>query len=180
MKDEIKKRWIQDILRIGIPLLIVLIVLHYIILGTTVMSGSMEPNLKVGNTAVYNRLAYRNSQPQRGDIVIFWSEAFEKYFAKRVIGITGDNIEFHNGDVYINGQQADESEYLTDDVKTYSDKTFVVPEGKVFVMGDNREYSYDSRFWEMPFVDVSEIKGKYLGQIGFSIKYWFLQKTGHL
>ncbi|MCR5238240.1 MAG: signal peptidase I [Lachnospiraceae bacterium] len=167
-------------MRIGIPLLFVFVLLNYIILGTTVMSGSMEPKLQVGSTAVYNRLAYRNSQPRRGDIVIFWSEEFEKYLAKRVIGVAGDKIEFHSGYVYINGQIVDESEYIADDIETNSNKTFDVPENSVFVMGDNREYSYDSRFWNMPYVKVDEIKGKYMGQFGFSLKYWFLQMTGQV
>ena len=62
--------------------------------------------------------------------------------------------------VYVNGDILDESTYLDPDVETNSVKEFEVEEGKVFVLGDNREYSLDARYWDDPYVDISQIKGK--------------------
>lgn len=159
--------WLQFILRVGIPVLGVVILLSKVVCITIVASGSMEPKLKTGNTAVYNRLAYTKSSPQRGDIIGFWSQEFNATYAKRVIGIAGDNIEFHNGYVYINGMKADESQYIGENIETNSNKTFIVPEGCVFVLGDNRENSIDSRFWSNPYISCEDIVGKYIGQFPF-------------
>ena len=172
--------WLQEVLRIGLPVICLFIIFRFCIFGTTVMSGSMEPKLKVGTTAVFNRLAYRNTLPERGDIILFWSDEFNAYFEKRVIGLPGDEIEFKSGYVFINGQRADESEYIAEDIETNSNKTFKVPEACVFVLGDNREYSYDSRYWNNPYIPLTKIKGKYIGGMNFSIKYMIQEKTGTL
>ena len=89
--------WLQYILRIVIPAIGVYIIVNHVIAITNVASCSMEPKLNVGNTAVYNRLAYKKSEPLRGDVIEFWSDEYGKIFAKRVIGVAGDKIEFHNG-----------------------------------------------------------------------------------
>ena len=166
---DIIPEWSQFILRVTIPVIGAFIILTKIICVTSVASGSMEPKLMTGNTAVYNRLAYLNSEPQRGDIISFYSSEFGEVFAKRVIGIPGDNIEFINGYVYINGMQADESDYIDGNIETNSAKKFTVPENCVFVLGDNREDSYDSRFWEMPYISYDSIYGKYIGELPFHL-----------
>ena len=172
--------WLQEVLRIGIPLVGILVIMNFVVLGTSVMSGSMEPKLKVGNSVMYNRLAYKKNVPERGDIIAFWSGEEGKLMAKRVIGLPGDTVEFRNGYVYINGVMADEREYLDEDIETNSNKVFNVPAESVFVLGDNRENSYDSRFWKIPYVSYSDIKGKYIGQFEFSVKYKYLEMTGKL
>ncbi len=68
----------------------------------------------------------------------------------------------------MNGELFDESAYLDEDVETNCIKTFDVPEGCVFVLGDNREKSTDSRFWENPYISVKDIKGKYMFSIPIS------------
>lgn len=164
---DIVPMWLQFILRVGIPVLGVLFLLSKVVCITIVASGSMEPKLKTGNTAVYNRLAYTKTFPKRGDIIGFWSQEFNATYAKRVVGIAGDNVEFHNGYVYINGMRADESRYLDDNIATNSKKTFTVPDGCVFVLGDNRRRSIDSRFWSNPYISCDDIVGKYIGQVPF-------------
>ena len=101
---------------------------------------------------------------------MFSSEHYEqgevKTLLKRVIGIAGDEITFSNGDMYINGLLAEES-YIDDEIETNCSKSFVVPEGCVFCMGDNREYSIDSRMFANPYIACSDIEGKYAGGIYF-------------
>lgn len=154
------------------PMFVVSFVLIFIFVGllqiAMVSSGSMEPTLKTGSVAFYNRLSYKlnHKDPQRGDIILFkgtnYSKAKNKYLTKRVIGIPGDEVVFYSGDVYINGMKAEEG-YISPDFESNSSHTFIVPEESVFVLGDNRENSIDSRFFEDPYVSYKDIKGKYFG-----------------
>lgn len=132
----------------------------FVIQFTHVQSGSMEPTIMTGDFTIVNKLAYVKETPQRGDIVAFNSDEYHKYLLKRVIGVPGDKIEFHDGSVYINGEKCDESAYLSSDTGTYCDKTFTVPEDSFFMMGDNREHSTDSRFFKSPYIPKSAIVGK--------------------
>lgn len=106
---------------------------------------------------------------KRGTIVTLRKGAVEEcpneLLGKRIIGIAGDEISFKNGYVYINGERYVE-DYIPDEFETNCQKTFVVPEGCVFLMGDNREASFDSRYWENPYVSVNDIKQTYI----FTIK----------
>jgi signal peptidase I len=121
--------------------------------------------------------------PKRGDIVVFTrpddppslddpsnSDAHDSdtNLIKRVIGLPGDRLEVKGRSVYINGSVFSEDDnyarYLRGGVQDYPLVT--VPEGKVFLMGDNRDYSRDARFWKDPFLPVSRIKGRAL------IVYW--------
>ena len=168
-KDAIKGIF-TDLLSFAIPVITIYIVVTYIISVGVVQSGSMEPTLPVGNTTFDNRLAYIKNEPQRGDIVTFYSEEFHNYFAKRIIGIPGDKIEFRDGYVVINGVYADESSYLDSDVETNCTKTFEVPENCYFMLGDNRLYSIDSRYWKQPYINKKDFVGMYIGQIDFSFE----------
>ncbi len=138
-----------------------------IIMGGWVPSSSMEPTLMVGDYAISNGLAYLNREPQRGDVVVFRhaGAADGKTLIKRIVGIPGDSIMFIDGYVYINGEPVYES-YLPQDTETNSFKDFEdIPEGCYFVMGDNRENSEDSRFWDDPYVKRKDIRGKLLSII---------------
>ena len=130
----------------------------------TIPSESMEPNVRVGEIVFFNKFAYIKNVPQRGDIVYLNGSSYtgKEYLCKRVIGIPGDTIEFINGDVYINGKKVNEG-YISEDIETNSNNVFEVPSGCVFVMGDNRENSLDSRFFTNPYVPYEDIKGKYAG-----------------
>lgn len=105
--------------------------------------------------------------PERGDMISFKhvnDEGKTEVYGKRVIGVAGDEIRFVDGYVYINGEKSVE-EYIEKDVETNCIRTFTVPEGTVFVLGDNREVSYDSRYWEEPYVQCSDIISKYMFSI---------------
>lgn len=146
--------------KLAVIVIVTVLFLRFVIINTIIASGSMEPTLMTGNFAIYNQLAYKLHEVERGDIILFWYEEKELDLAKRVIGIPGDKIEFLDGYVYINGTRLDESAYLEEEGLTLAFRSFDVPEGCVFVMGDNRIPSYDSRFWENPYVPIDTIKGK--------------------
>ena len=127
-----------------------------------VPSSSMEPTLMTGDWGFANGLAYVLHEPQRGDIVAFKSSELNKVLIKRIIGLPGDTVSFYDGYVYINDGLVYE-EYIGKDVETNSNvQDFIVPEGCYFVLGDNRENSYDSRFWNNPYVTKKSILGKYM------------------
>lgn len=164
------KAFVKEIMWYVIVFLVTFVICRYIIIISTVMSGSMEPTIMTGNTAFCNRLAYIKDTPERGDKIVFLFRETGEYFFKRVIGLPGEEISFKDDHVYINGERLVE-DYLSPVVITDCDKTFKVPEGCVFVMGDNRTNSYDSRFWENPYVSIDDIKGRYFGQIDFSFEF---------
>jgi signal peptidase I len=131
----------------------------------------MEPTLPVGHHAFVNKMVYRFEAPKRGDIVVFPSPvSAEKEMVKRVIAVEGDTIQLKNKDVILNGQVLKE-DYVKhtrpDDVligDTMEER--VVPKGHVFVMGDNRDESGDSRDWKdaqgkhIYFISVNDLKGR--------------------
>lgn len=159
------KSFVRELLISCVELGLLSVILLFCVRNTIVASGSMEPTLMTHDIVIYNKLHYLFHPIERGDIINFWSEEYDAFFAKRVIGLPGDIIAFHDGDTYINGQKYDESAYLPEGVATYCIKTFTVPEGTVFVMGDNRENSVDSRFFRNPYIPVADIEGKYLWKI---------------
>ncbi len=168
---EINKKMVIDVVELLIPILVAWILFSQIIMIAVVQSGSMEPTLMTGNTVFYNRLAYKNNAPQRGDVVIMWSDETNCLLGKRIIGVGGDKVEFIDGQVVINGHFTDESQYLANDIETNCNKVFNVPEGCYLMLGDNRENSLDARFWQNPYIPFENIKGRYMGQIDFSIQY---------
>lgn len=140
----------------------VIVVLFKVIFQLSwVPSGSMETTIPEDTLLISWQLPYMVSDPtpQRGDIVTFWSDELGKVLVKRVIGLPGDTITFADGYVYINGEKLEE-EYLPVKGVTECDKSFTVPEGCFFPMGDNRTGSNDARSWANPYVKVSAILAK--------------------
>jgi signal peptidase I len=164
---------------IGMALLLALFIRTFIVQAFKIPSGSMIPTLQIGDHILVNKLAYGIripfledyvvdfSKPRRGDVVVFiFPEDRSKDFIKRVVGVAGDTVEIRGKRVYINGKQTDDphAHFEGDDPQTaglpsrddYGPKT--VPDNHIFVMGDNRDRSYDSRFWG--YVDLDEVRGK--------------------
>jgi signal peptidase I len=165
----------------AIALLIALFVRTFIIQAFKIPSGSMENTLLIGDHIFVNKFVYGYhvphtkgrilsfSSPNQGDIIVFvFPEDPSKDFIKRVIGVPGDTVEIRNKEVILNGKPIHENHTIFADGKTVDGlvrsrdnmPTVTVPEGKYFVMGDNRDRSYDSRFWG--FVDEDAIIGKAL------------------
>ncbi|MCD4673759.1 MAG: signal peptidase I [Anaerolineaceae bacterium] len=119
-----------------------------------VVNISMLPTYLPGEFVMVNKLAYKFGEMERGDIVIFHYNESEDY-VKRVIGLPGDEVEVRDGIVYISGRPMIET-YLNE-VPSYVGK-WNVPEGKLFVLGDNRNQSSDSHSWG--FVSVDEVVGR--------------------
>ncbi len=171
---------IKDIIFLFYPTIIVFIIFTFCINISVVQSGSMEPTIMTGNTVFINKLYYKfGNEIKRGDVVNFHSDEYDLEFGKRVIGLPNDKIEFNNGHVIINGEYYDESTYLTTVDSTYCNKTFIVPDGCYFMLGDNRANSLDSRYWYNPYIPYKDIKGKYMGQIDFSFQYDLFEKNEH-
>lgn len=167
-KNDEKAEIIGAIKKTIIEAVVVFVVFYslftYVIPWAWVPSGSMEPTIDTGSVIFTNALAYKINEPQRGDIIFFESDELGEYLIKRIIGIPGDTIEFADGYVYINGELVYE-EYLDADVETNCWKSFEVPDGCYFVMGDNREDSYDARYWSNPYISKDAIKGKLMVSI---------------
>ena len=152
--------------------LIVAVVIAMVIKGLllqtyTIPSESMVGTLLKGDFILLNRLAYVMSAPEKGDVVVFeYPLDPSKDFIKRVIGAPGDKIMLKDKVIYINGVAQGEPYKKINDLPPMPESIttkdnfpeFTVPKGKYFMMGDNRDNSYDSRFWG--FVDQKRIKGR--------------------
>lgn len=132
-------------------------------------SGSMMPTLLPGDHLITDRQYTRNAKPQRGDVIVFrYPPDPRKNFIKRVIAAEGDTVEIVDKRVRLNGALIDEPYALHTDHAVLglaegrrdNIPPLTVPEGKYFVLGDNRDDSHDSRYWG--FVDSKDIKAKAL------------------
>ena len=127
--------------------------------GALVPSGSMEETVMTGSRIMINRLAYIAEEPQRGDIVAFYyPDDGETLYLKRVMGLPGETIEGIDGYVYINGIKLKND--FTSECMERDFAPFEVPENCYFMLGDNRNNSWDSRYWQNSFVKKEEIIGK--------------------
>lgn len=135
------------------------VISNTLIANAQVPTGSMEETIMPGSRIIINRLAYRTAGPARGDIISFcYPDDGKTIYLKRIIGLPGECVEGKNGKVYIDGEALDEA-YVKEAI--YSDfGPFLVPADSYFMMGDNRNNSWDSRYWEEPYVKKNEIIGR--------------------
>ncbi len=174
-----------------IAILLALFIRSFVVQAFKIPSGSMLPTLKVGDYLLVNKFIYgiKNpfngdtliplSDPEQGDVVVFrYPKDPSIDYIKRVIGVPGDTIEMRNKQLFINGKKTDDPHAWIDKPDSILPGTesvrdnfgpILVPKGHIFVMGDNRDNSYDSRFWG--FVDEKEILGQAF------ILYWSWDMT---
>ena len=173
---------VREILSWIVPFVLALVVTlalkNYVIINADVPTGSMENTIMPGDRLIGNRLAYVKEEPQRGDIVIFqYPDNEEELYVKRVIGLPGETVDIKDGYIYINGATEPLCEdYLKEDwtvaTGTYH---FEIPEdGAYLVLGDNRNDSWDARYWTNTYVYSDKILGKAI------LTYWPFQNIGKL
>lgn len=152
------------IVEIALVVLAAYLIIEYAVEKTTMMGVSMNTTLNDGDKIIINKLAYLRSEPKRYDVVVFsQSKSGHGYHnIKRVIGLPGETVEITNGAVYINGKilEEDMEELEAMRVAGLADKPMVLGENEFFVLGDNRNYSEDSRFANIGIVVKSDIIGK--------------------
>lgn len=179
-KPQKKKSGLREnIEAILLAIVLALFIRTFVVQAFKIPSGSMKKTLLIGDHILVNKFIYGVKipfiqktlipvkEPRRGDIVVFkFPEDPDKDFIKRVVGVAGDVIEIQRKKVYVNGKP------LNHDFGIYTDPQIIpgvfqprdnfgpvtVPKNSLFVMGDNRDHSYDSRFWG--FVDLTAVKGK--------------------
>jgi signal peptidase I len=185
MKKDMKKLIKEYAKAILTALLLALLIRTFVIQAFKIPSGSMIPTLVIGDHILVNKFIYGTKipfsdkhflvfkKPERGDIIVFkYPEDPKKDFIKRVIAIEGDTIESREKVIYLNGKPLSESyvQHVDRNVKPKGNDPrdyfgpLTVPRDRVFVMGDNRDQSHDSRYWG--FVEMRQIKGEAL------IIYW--------
>jgi len=138
---------------IVLAVVVVVIVRSFLIQPFLVSGASMEPNFSSGDYLLIDEISYRFTQPARGDVIVFHYPGDESvYYIKRVIGLPGEKLLLNNGEIKIfnsqnpNGFVLKES-YLPMDLKTGGNEEINLKDGQYFVLGDNRNYSFDSRSW---------------------------------
>ncbi|PKN53104.1 MAG: signal peptidase I [Deltaproteobacteria bacterium HGW-Deltaproteobacteria-13] len=183
------KEYIESII---IAILIALFIRTFIVCAYKIPSRSMVPTLLVGDHILVNKFIYgvkipllRKTiipvkEPQRADIVVFiYPNDRSKDFIKRVIGIGGDKIEIKNKKIFVNDTEFKDSYGIFSDSNILPQSMqprdnfgpVTVPKNTIFVMGDNRDESLDSRFWG--FVDLKDVEGKAF------IIYWSWNRDEH-
>lgn len=191
-KNLKKSLWRENIEAILIAIVLALFIRTFIIQAFKIPSGSMLETLQIGDHILVNKFIYGIKlpfkpditlipikNPERDDIVVFeYPEDPSKDFIKRVVAVEGDTIKIIDKTVYINDKKiADEPWVEHKDFRIFpaelskrdNMQKILVPANKLFVMGDNRDSSLDSRFWG--FVDLDQIKGKAF------IIYWSWDKN---
>lgn len=148
---------------IVVALVISIVLYLFIMTPHEVIGSSMYPTYKDGEYLMANKVVYKFSEPERGDVIIFkYSDTQD--FIKRIIGLPGDQVMLKDGHIYVNGTELDEAKYLDASVYTnggeflHEGETITVPEGKYFACGDNRQHSSDSRSFGP--IEKANIKGK--------------------
>lgn len=189
--------WLAELGRtITLSIVLALGIRTFVAEARWIPSGSMEPTLHgspnqwEADKIIVDKLSYKFSNPQRGDIVVFLPtkelkrENYQDAFIKRIIGLPGEKVEIKNGKVYINDRPLAEDKYLSPSQRTLIDvctsgpqppfllKPAIVPPNSYLVLGDNRNSSYDSRCWGV--VPRENIIGRAI------LRFWPLDHIGEI
>ncbi|MFB3819413.1 MAG: signal peptidase I [Candidatus Methylomirabilales bacterium] len=148
-----------------IAVLLALVIRTFVVQAFKIPSGSMLPTLQIGDHILVNKFLYSFRDIRRGDIIVFkFPQDESRDFIKRVIGLPGETIEIRGTQVLVDGKPLEEpyAVYSGSALARSLDRDrygpVTVPAGKLFMLGDNRDHSMDSRVWG--FLDLSKVKGK--------------------
>ncbi len=162
MSKEKKESW-EWLKAIVIALILAFVIRHFLFAPVIVDGESMIPTLEHSDRMIVNKISYSFGEPERFDIIVFHAPAGKDYI-KRVIGLPGDTIEFKNDILYVNGEAVEEP-YLDELKQSYNGErltrdfsVITVPENELFVLGDNRGRSKDSR--DIGTIHIDEVIGK--------------------
>ncbi|NJN31180.1 MAG: signal peptidase I [Synechococcales cyanobacterium RM1_1_8] len=182
---------VEALKTIGLSALLAFGIRTFVAEARFIPSGSMEPTLQIDDRLIIDKVSYRFEAPQRGDIVVFnptdelRRQDFKDAFIKRIIGLPGDQVEMRNGQVYVNGQAIPEAYIqvgdvaIPEDIKDKLNRNWTpnklelparIPPGSYLVFGDNRDNSYDSRFWG--YVPRDKIIGRAV------VRFWPPRRVG--
>ncbi|MCI9145148.1 MAG: signal peptidase I [Eubacterium sp.] len=156
---------VEFLIPIVVAVIIAIILKSVVFANAVVPTGSMLNTIHEGDRIIASRLAYINEDPQRYDVIIFkYPDDETQIYVKRVIGLPGETVQVVNGVVYVtktDGEtiQLDDS-FVTNGTPEGDFGPFEVPADSYFMMGDNRNSSWDSRFWNNKFVNKEKILGK--------------------
>lgn len=168
--------WVETFKTLTLSVLLAFGIRTFVAEARYIPSGSMQPTLQINDRLIVDKITYNFQKPQRGDIVVFnptdklEDKNYHDAFIKRIIGLPGDTIRIEDGQVYVNGKPLDE-EYVASDPLYHYPKT-TVPENSYFVLGDNRNNSYDSHYWG--FVPRDKIIGRAV------IRFWPPNRIGEI
>ena len=181
MKRNIVREVLDWLLTLAVILAIVYLVNGVLLINAKIPSSSMEPTIMVGDRVYGTRLGYginldfmdkdiwtvKLADPKRFDIIIFrYPDDEKQLFIKRIIGLPGETVEILDGKVYIDGSEEPLYDGFINGPMRGSFGPYEVPEGSYFVLGDNRNNSRDSRYWDHTYVAFEQIVGKAL------FRYW--------
>lgn len=167
--------WVEILKTITLSIFLALGIRTFVAEARFIPSGSMLPTLEIDDRLIIDKMGYRFTDPQRGDVVVFspteeLRKQYKDAFIKRIIGLPGETIEVKNGKVFVNGEAISE-DYIAERPQ-YSWGPETVPEGSYLVLGDNRNNSYDSHYWG--FVPRENIIGR------ATVRFWPPNRIGGL
>ncbi|ERN41556.1 signal peptidase I [Rubidibacter lacunae KORDI 51-2] len=168
--------WTELLRTLGIAVVLAMGIRTFIAEARWIPSESMIPTLEVNDRLIVEKVGYYFHEPDRGDVVVFQPtdalkrNNYREAFIKRIIGLPGEEVVVRNGRVFVNGEALSEDYIEEAPLYTYGPKS--VPEGQYFVLGDNRNASYDSHAWG--FVPRENIIGR------AAVRFWPLGRLGGL
>lgn len=153
-KDE--NTFLDQMVEVGVSLLMGYVISRFVRLALA-RGQSMVPTIKNNQPILLDCRAYRRGEPKRHDLVAFRAHQKKqhKFFLKRVVGLPNEHLLIEDGKVYINGVLLDEP-YLNEPMKRHPKIDLIVEEGHLFVMGDNRNHSLDSRSSSLGLIRIKE------------------------
>jgi len=153
------KRIIEVSKSIAISLLVAIFIINFIFQIVTVSGESMVPTMQNNDKLILEKVSYRITSPKKNDIVVIRYPAdIRERLIKRVIAVSGDKIKINDNILYINDEAIDEYYKNEDFMQDYDEA--VVPQDSIFILGDNRNFSKDSRSSDIGFVKLNLIEGK--------------------